>query len=146
MVDGFVKLGLARDARIPNSGFGTGMVGLLLREVGFAHIDGGDLSTEIHTIAARHYVYDRLFQLDITKDYGIAPADAHDAVISVGMFGFGPPQLTHLHHILGAAKKEAPVIITVNGFGWTTRNWDDSLPCISTHMALPVCGTSRSSL
>ena len=66
-----------------------------------------------------------LFQLDINKDYGIAPADAYEAVISVGVFGFGPPHLTHLHHIMGAAKKEAPMI-TVTGFGWTFRNWDDS--------------------
>ena len=51
----FVKLGLVRDGRILDVGRGTGMVGLLLREAGLAHIDGGDLSTEMHTIVARHW-------------------------------------------------------------------------------------------
>ena len=42
------------------------MVGLLVREAVFTHIDSGDLSTEMLTIAARHCVYGRLFQLDMT--------------------------------------------------------------------------------
>ncbi len=125
-VDCFVKLGLVRDARILDAELGIRMVGLLPREAGFTHIDGGDLSTEMRIIAARHCVYDRLFQLDMTKNYGIAPAYAHDAVISVGVFGFGLPHLPHLHYIMGAAKTEASVMITVNGFGWTIRNLDDS--------------------
>ena len=125
-VVGFVELGLGRDVRILDAELGTGMVGLLLREAGFTRIDGADLSTEMRAIAARHGVYDRLFQLDMTGDYGIAPADAYDAVISVGVFGFGPPHVPHLHHIMGAAKKGASVMITVNDAGWTVRGWDDS--------------------
>ena len=133
-VAGFVTLGLASEARILDAGCGTGLVGLLLREAGFTRIDGADLSTEMRGIAARHGVYDRLFQLDMTEDYGIAPADAYDAVISVGVFGFGPPHVPHLHHIMGAAKKGAPVMITVNGAGWTVRGWDDSFaPHLAEH-------------
>ena len=64
--------------------------------------------------AAKHDVYNRLFQLDMTADYGIAPADAYDAVISVGVFGFGPPHVPHLNHIIGAAKPVAPVMFTEN--------------------------------
>ena len=125
-VGGFITLGLASDARILDAGCGTGLVGLLLREAGFTRIDGADLSAEMRAIAAQHGIYDRLFELDMTEDYGIAPADAYDAVISVGVFGFGPPHVPHLHHIMGAAKKGAPVMITVNGAGWTVRSWDDS--------------------
>ena len=131
-VEGFITLGLASDARILDAGCGTGLVGLLLREAGFTRIDGADLSAEMRAIAARHGIYDRLFQLDMTEDYGIAPADAYDAVISVGVFGFGPPHVPHLHHIMDAAKKGAPVMITVNGAGWTVRGWDDSF---ASHLA-----------
>ncbi len=133
-VASFVALGLASNAHILDAGCGTGLVGLLLREAGFTRIDGADLSTEMRAIAAQHGVYDRLFQLDMTEDYGIAPADAFDAVISVGVFGFGPPHVPHLHHIMGAAKKGAPVMITVNGAGWTVRGWDDSFaPHLAEH-------------
>ena len=124
-VASFVTLGLASDAHILDAECGTGMVGLLLREACFTRIDGADLSTEMRVLAARHGVYYRLFQLDMTGDYGIAPADAYDAVISDGVFGFGPPHVPHLHHIIGAAKKGASVMITVNGAGWTVRGWDD---------------------
>ncbi len=58
----------------------------------------------------------------MTKDNGIAPAEPYKAAISVGVFGFGPPHLPHPHHIMGAAKKEAPVMITVNGSDLTIRN------------------------
>ena len=131
-VRGFITL--ASDARILDAGCGTGLVGLLLREAGFTRIDGADLSAEMRAIAARHGIYDRLFELDMTEDYGIAPADAYDAVISVGVFGFGPPHVPHLHHIMGAAKKGTPVMITVNGAGWTVRGWDDSFaPHLAEH-------------
>ena len=125
-VAGFLELGLSKDARILDAGCGTGMVGLLLRAAGYTHIDGADLSAEMRAVAAKHGVYDRLFELDMTADYGIAPADAYDAVICVGVFGFGPPHVPHLHHIMGAVKPGAPVLLTVNGAGWDVRGWDDS--------------------
>ena len=133
-VAGFATLDLAKNARILDAGCGTGLVGLLLHEAGFTHIDGADLSAEMRAIAAKHDVYNRLFQLDMTDDFGIAPADAYDAVISVGVFGFGPPHVPHLHHIMGAAKPGAPVMITVNGAGWKVRGWDDSFaPHLAEH-------------
>ena len=133
-VASFATLGLIKNARILDAGCGTGLVGLLLREAGFIHIDGADLSTEMRAIAAKHDVYNRLFRLDMTADYGIAPADAYDAVISVGVFGFGPPHVPHLNHIMGAAKPSAPVMITVNGAGWNVRGWDKSFaPHLAEH-------------
>ena len=84
-VNSFVELGLAKNVRILDAGCGTGMVGLLLRAAGFTQIDGGDLSAEMRAVAKGHNVYNRLFQLDMTADYGIALEDAYDAVICVGV-------------------------------------------------------------
>lgn len=133
-VAGFLALGIPKDARILDAGCGTGMVGLLLHAAGYHHIDGADLSAEMRAIAADHNVYNRLFELDMTADYGIAPAHAYDAVICVGVFGFGPPHVPHLHHIMDAAKPGAPVLVTVNGSGWAVRGWDDSFaPHLAAH-------------
>ncbi len=125
-VSSFVELGLAKNVRILDVGCGTGIVGLLLRAAGFTQIDGGDLSAEMRAVADGHNVYNQLFQLDMTADYKIAFEDAYDAVICVGVFGFGPPHVQHLHHIMGAAKPGAPVMVTVNGSGWNVRGWDAS--------------------
>ncbi len=133
-VNKFVELGLAKNVRILDAGCGTGMVGLLLHAAGFTQIDGGDLSAEMRAVAERHDVYNRLFQLDMTTDYGIAVENAYDAVICVGVFGFGPPHLRHLHYIMGAAKPGAPVLVTVNGSSWSVRGWDTSFaPHLTKH-------------
>ncbi len=116
-VEGFIKLGVPKDARILDCGCGTGIAGQLLFDAGYHHIDGADLSAEMRNVAAQRGIYQQLFELDMTDDYGIAPDQAYDAVICVGVFGFGPPHVEHLHHIMGAAKADAPVLITVNGAG-----------------------------
>jgi len=133
-VAGFLQLGLAADTRILDCGCGTGLVGQLLHDAGFIDIDGADLSAEMRAHAADLGIYQRLFEIDMTGDYGIALADAYDAVICVGVFGFGPPHVPHLHHIMGAAKPGAPVLITVNGAGWKVRGWDQSFaPHLADH-------------
>ena len=131
-VAGFLALNLDKDARILDVGCGTGMVGLLLRDAGFTTIDGADLSDEMRDIAASHGVYQNLFALDMTADYNIATP--YDAVICVGVFGFGPPHVPHLHLIMDAAKPNAPVMVTVNGSGWSVRGWDESFaPHLAAH-------------
>jgi hypothetical protein len=104
----------------------------LLAARGYSHIDGADLSDEMRAVAAEHGVYQKLFSLDMTDHYGIS--DRYDAAICVGVFGFGPPHIEHLHHIMGAVKPGAPVVLTVNGAGWNIRGWDDSFaPHLAEH-------------
>ena len=43
------------------------MVGMLLRDAGFARIDDGDHNTDMGSFAAKHCVYHRLFQLNMTR-------------------------------------------------------------------------------
>ena len=107
-VAGFATLDLAKNARILDAGCGTGLVGLLLHEAGFTHIDGADLSAEMRAIAAKHDVYNRLFQLDMTDDFGIAPADAYDAVISVGGVWLWPAPCAASASHYGGGKTGSP--------------------------------------
>jgi predicted TPR repeat methyltransferase len=130
----FCNLDLAADARILDCGCGTGIVGELLNKAGFTNIDGADLSDDMREIAAGLGVYKRLFGLDMTADYNIAAKDAYDAVICVGVFGFGPPHVEHIHHIMGAAKPGAPILMTVNASGWLVRGWDQTFaPHLAEH-------------
>ena len=131
-VAGFADIVTDQNARILDIGCGTGLAGILLAARGYNHIDGADLSEEMRAVAAEHGVYRDLFRLDMTDDYGIS--DRYDAAICVGVFGFGPPHVEHLHHIMGAVKPKAPVVLTVNCAGWQERNWDASFaPHLSEH-------------
>ncbi len=134
-------LDVPKDARILDAGCGTGQAGALLAAAGYGHVDGADLSPEMRAVAARLGVYRNLFELDMTADYvpqlaaalgtDIAPAtpyDApYDAIICVGVFGYGPPHIEDLPRIMDAARPGAPVLVTVNGMGWVKMGWDDAL-------------------
>ena len=133
---------LATDARILDAGCGTGQAGALLAAAGYGHVDGADLSPEMRAVAARRGVYRALYELDMTADYApqlaaalgtdIAPvpvpATPYDAVICVGVFGYGPPHIEDLPRIMDAAAPGAPVLVTVNGMGWVKMGWEDALP------------------
>ncbi len=63
---------------------------------------------------------------DITANYNISGADTYETVICVGVFGFGPPHMPPLHHIMAAANPSAVVLVSVNCAGWKVRGWDES--------------------
>ena len=129
-VAGLHALGLPQDARILDAGCGTGQAGALLAAAGYTRVDGADLSPEMRAVAGRLGVYRNLFHLDMTADYAPQLAEfggPYDAVICVGVFGYGPPHVGDLPRIMDAARPGAPVLVTVNGKGWEKTGWDDSL-------------------
>ena len=152
-VAALTMLDLSIDARVLDLGCGTGQAGALLAAAGFTHIDGADLSPEMRAVAARLGVYRTLYQLDMTADYApqMPPQIAaqmsqkmpkkmpqrmagatdegapYDAVICVGVFGYGPPHIGDLPRLMDAAAPGAPVLVTVNGMGWVKMGWDQEL-------------------
>ena len=150
-VAAMMTLGLAPDARILDAGCGTGQAGALLAAAGFTHVDGADLSPEMREVAARLGVYRTLYHLDMTADYapqiaecGGPPDDCkYDAVICVGVFGYGPPHVEDLPRIMDAARPGAPVLVTVNGKGWEKMGWDDSLMPVLDAAGVTLAARSR---
>ena len=129
-VAGLLTQGLPADARILDAGCGTGQAGALLAAAGFTHVDGADLSPKMREVATRLGVYKTLYHLDMTVEYAPQIAEygaRYDAVICVGVFGYGPPHVGDLPRIMDAARPGAPVLVTVNGRGWEKMGWNDSL-------------------
>lgn len=121
----FAKRVPDKSLRILDAGCGTGLSGNALYELGYHNLHGRDLSPEMLGKANELGIYASLSECDLTAPVQDGP---FDAVISVGVFGFGPPFPEHIHHLVTATKAGGLVILTVNGKGWVDRDWDSELP------------------
>lgn len=123
--EAFAKRLPDREARILDAGCGTGLSGVALAEQGFTNVHGRDLSPEMLAVAEKTGVYQSLAEVDLTEPF--PEPQSFDAVLAVGVFGFGPPDAEHLPLLIRAAKPGCPVMLTVNGKGWIDRAWETTL-------------------
>ena len=114
-----------RQARIIDIGCGTGLVGKYLADCGYQQIDGNDYSSQMLLKAEELAVYNSLKEHDITKP--MAPVEAYDASIAVGLFAFSVPAAEHLVNVVNCVKRGGPAIVTVNGKAWVERDWPKQL-------------------
>lgn len=77
-----------KDARILDAGAGTGLVGVVLAEMGYTDMVAMDFSKGMLDEAARKGVYRSYDQMDMTRELGY-PNSSFDAVVSVGVFTVG---------------------------------------------------------
>lgn len=120
----FAKRITDKRARILDAGCGTGLAGAALTELGFTNVHGRDLSPEMLAVAKGRNIYQSLSETDLTQPLAETP---FDAVLAVGVFGFGPPDPEHIRHLVAATKPDGIVALTVNGKGWIDRNWQVEL-------------------
>lgn len=114
-----------KNSRILDAGCGTGLSGKALASEGFTNIHGRDLSPEMLAKADGLNVYKSLGECDLTNTLREEP---FDHIISVGVFGFGPPYPEHIKHLVAITKPGGFVMLTVNGKGWVDKNWAKILP------------------
>lgn len=74
-----------KTARIHDAGCGTGLVGRLLTDLGYANIDGSDFSQHMLAQAKATDRYQHLQQADYSGPVEL-PNDGYDAVISIGVY------------------------------------------------------------
>ena len=117
----FARVVPARSAKVLDMGCGSGLVGKTLRELGYAHLDGADFSPKMLDLARQRGVYQNLRQHDITKPMDCEP---YDALISVGLFSYGVPELTELHHVVDCVAVGSRCVVTVNGSAWVEHDLD----------------------
>lgn len=106
-----------RSAIVLDAGCGTGLGGAELHRLGFATIDGMDLSPDMLDLAREKGVYRDLRAEDLTKRLSYADA-AYDAVACIGTF-------THAHvgprgflELLRVTRSGGPVVATVHEDVW----------------------------
>ncbi|MDC1286832.1 class I SAM-dependent methyltransferase [Gammaproteobacteria bacterium] len=82
-------------AQILDAGCGTGLVGVELKALGYGHIDGFDLSSEMADLAIATGAYRRVADnIDMMRAHQDYPQREYDALLSIGVFTLGhvPPQ------------------------------------------------------
>jgi len=110
---------------ILDMGCGTGLVGQLLHDLGYRHIDGLDLSPEMLQKAKARAIYRALDEADLAGTLALEPI--YDAVICVGVFSHQRSQPFDLVKLFAGLKTGGVLIATVNGKGWREIDWETLL-------------------
>lgn len=121
------------NAKIMDAGCGTGLAGEALFKLGYQNLHGRDLSPEMLAIAKARNVYASLSEIDLTQPVSEEP---FEAILAVGVFGFGPPNPEHIRHLIAATNPGGVVALTVNGKGWVDREWEVELPKVVAQYSL----------
>mgnify|MGYP002725612791 CR=1 FL=1 len=118
-------------ARVLDVGCGSGLSGLALSEVGFALIDGCDLSPAMLELAGNTGVYDHLFEADLNQRLE-PPHSAYDAVAAVGVFSFGHLNATVLRDLLEVLRPGGALVVGLNDHFWDEGSLPTELSSIET--------------
>lgn len=125
-----------RQGRVLDAGCGTGLVGLMLKDKGFAHIDGADYSQGMLDQAADKQVYENLVQIDLNSRTDI-PDDSYDVVTCVGTFTSAHVRPEALSELVRVARAGGLVCFTVRDSYW------DETQFARTVLDLELAGRAR---
>jgi SAM-dependent methyltransferase len=101
-----------QDARLLDAGAGTGLVGQLLHQRGYANLVAMDLSAGMLQAAREKHAYQELHQMALGKTLGFA-SDSFDGVISVGVFTIGHAPASSLDELVRVTKPEGHIVFSI---------------------------------
>jgi predicted TPR repeat methyltransferase len=105
------------EARILDAGCGTGIVGGLLHEHGYRHIEGLDYSRPMLVQAETKNIYQALHQGDLMNALEIAD-HVYDAIISVGTFTCGHVGPAAFDELVRITRPGGYICFTVREEAW----------------------------
>jgi ubiquinone/menaquinone biosynthesis C-methylase UbiE len=101
-----------KDARILDAGAGTGLVGQLLSERGYANLVAMDLSEGMLNEARKKNAYQEFHQMVMGQTLGF-PSNSFDAVISVGVLTVGHAPAGSLDEFVRVTRPAGHVVFTL---------------------------------
>ncbi|CAN5634401.1 hypothetical protein BH24ACT22_BH24ACT22_10550 [soil metagenome] len=102
----------ARDGSVLDAGVGTGMMGEVIRPLGYTDLSGIDLSENMLNLAREKNVYGSLRQMELGERLDF-PSDSFAAVVAAGVFtpGHAPPH--SLEELLRITLSNGHIIFSV---------------------------------
>lgn len=129
--DAFTRHCGDRDRPVVDLGCGTGLSGEALAALGFATIDGVDLSRDMLDQAEAKRLYRRLIQADLSRRLPIDDA-VYGGGLSVGTFTHGHVGPDGLDEALRILKPGAVFTFTVNEGVWAKQHFPGKLEALET--------------
>ena len=100
-----------------DAGAGTGLIGELLRVIGYRHIDGIDISEGMLEVARAKEVYSNLHIADMTRPLAL-PKAHYSGVISCGVFTTGHVGVEGLLPLIDVCMPGGHIVTTVKASVW----------------------------
>lgn len=101
-----------KDCRILDAGCGTGLVGEVLKKMGYTTMDALDYSREMLDEAGKKRIYNKLMQVDLSKPLDIAD-NAYDAIVCAGTFTYGHVDADAFAELIRITRPSGVVIFTI---------------------------------
>ena len=108
--------------RVLDAGCGTGLVGVVLAELGYTNIDGVDYSEDMINEAKRKGVYNTLARVDLMGSIDI-PSDSVDAITCVGTFTLGHVGPSAFAELIRVTRADGYICFTVRDEAWQADNY-----------------------
>ena len=112
----------AGDAPMLDAGVGTGLIGEMMRLIGYDHIDGIDISAGMLEKARAKGIYAGLHIADLTRPLGLPPAH-YRGIISCGVFTTGHVGSEGLVPLIAVCRPGGHIVTTVKTGGL----WEDDI-------------------
>ena len=117
------------DFAVLDAGCGTGMLGSLLRGIGYRFIDGIDISPEMLAIARRKQVYRHLQEADLNQSFS-APERWYDAIVSAGTFVHGHVGAEGFRRLFAHLKPEGVMACSISVPVWQSEAIPDLIAAL----------------
>lgn len=109
-----------------DAGCGTGLVGAQLAGLGYARLDGFDLSVEMVEQARTRACYRQLWGgVDMSKPITVAPEGSYDIGVSTGVFTLGHVPAVALDHLVALVRPGGAVVVSTRHQYVTSAGFDD---------------------
>lgn len=122
-VEVFVKY-VPTDAKILEVGAGTGLVGQLLYQQGYHHVDALDISWQMLEEARKKNVYHELYQGTLGQPLDLA-SDSYQGIMAKGVFAPGHAPSSAFDELIRITRKRGIIIFTLRTDYYETSEFPD---------------------
>jgi predicted TPR repeat methyltransferase len=116
----------SKDARVLDAGCGTGLVGEILQEMGYANVDAMDYSCDMLREAEKKDVYNACFEEDMNRDLAL-PDNSYDATICVGTFTYAHVGPDAFEELVRVTKPGGHITFTIRDGAYQEYGYRDKM-------------------